>query len=87
MVVISEQAARTLDRLDSLVADIISGEIKGFVVFAERDGGVTRLWQFPEGSDVEVVALAIKDFGHGLHLQVARGQGNAPPDNRSDRTQ
>lgn len=84
---VSPQVARTLDRLKPIVDGIISGEIKGFVMFAEENGGITYMWQHPPGADNEQMALALKDYGHRLHLKVAAGQGTAPPHNRSDRTQ
>lgn len=84
---VSPQVARTLDRLKPIVDGIISGEIKGFVMFAEQEGGITYMWQHPEGADNEMMAMALKDYGHRLHLKVAAGQGTAPPNNRSDSTQ
>lgn len=84
---VSPQIARTLERLSQIAEGLISGEIKGFVAFAEQQGSITRMWMHPEGADNESMALAIKDYGHGFHLKVAAGQGTAPPHNRSDRTQ
>lgn len=84
---VTPQVARTLERFQPIVEGIISGEIKGFVLFAEENGAITYMWQHPPGSDSEQMALAIKDYGHRFHLRVAAGQGTAPPHNRSDRTQ
>ncbi len=84
---VSPQVARTLERFRPIVEGLISGEIKGFVMFAEEHGAITYMWQHPPGSDSEQMALAIKDYGHRFHLKVASGQGTAPPNNRSDRTQ
>jgi hypothetical protein len=84
---VSPQIARTLERLNRIAEGIISGEIKAFVMFADENGAIMRMWQHPEGCDHETMALAIKDYGHEFHLKVAATQGTAPPNNRSDRTQ
>lgn len=87
MVPIDPKIARTLTRLDDVAEGLVRGDIKNLVVFAETDAGVAYLWLLPDELNHEPMALAIKEFGHDLHKGVVRTQGNAPPQNRSNRAQ
>lgn len=84
---LAPEVVRSLARFDDLAEGLISGHIKGFVVFADAGVDVPTFWLTTTGSNHEMMALAIKDYGHKLHLKVARSQGNAPPENRSDTNQ
>jgi hypothetical protein len=87
VVEVPPEIARTLDRLELVRDALISGDIKGFVAFAELGGDVTSLWLHTPGYNHELLACAIKDYGTSFHAHVTRSQGNAPPQNRSDRVQ
>lgn len=86
-VVLPPEVARSLARFDELADGLISGEINGFVVFVDAGVYTPTFWLNTPRSNHENMALAIKNYGHELHLKVARSQGNAPPNNRSEQEQ
>lgn len=79
-----ERVAQAVVGLENLAASVIDEQVSGFMVFIQTPGGISRMWYTTEASDNGEMATAMMEFGRRLHRSVARRQGNAPPNNRSD---
>lgn len=79
-----ERVAQAVIGLENLAASVIAEDVSGFIVFVQTAEGVSRMWYVTEKSDNEQMATATMEHGRRLHRSVARRQGTAPPNNRSD---
>lgn len=84
---LTESQATAIQHLEDVSDGVATKEVTAFVVFSlEGDGAMLRYYRAP-GAELEPLAAAIQTYGVRLQRQIARAQGNAPPQNRSDRDQ
>lgn len=84
VVVVPEHIARAIIGLGNLADAVREGEVPAFVLFYQTRSGVHRMEFATDDGQFERIATATMDFGWRLHRKVARRQGNAPPQNRSE---
>lgn len=86
---VPEHYARAIATLGEVAQHIAEGGVDTFMMVVQHTDGRLYKLVFAGKQDIDMERISVATIGHGkdmLHY-MATLQGNAPPDNRSDREQ